>query len=127
MKAMRNPSHNIEIGAAGEKIACDLLRKRGYKIIRKNFRTPFGEIDVIASCDNILVFVEVKTRISEKYGSPLNAITASKIRTIRKNCEYYLLCNEQDDTDCRIDVISVIMDGNRRLKLLKHIKNVFCF
>jgi putative endonuclease len=124
---MRRRSHNFDIGVTGEDIACDLLRKRGYKIIRRNFRTPFGEIDIIASCGNILVFVEVKTRINLKYGPPLASVTDTKIRNIKRNCEYYLTGEKNVNKDCRIDLISIILDGNLRLKLLKHIKNAFCF
>jgi putative endonuclease len=66
------------LGRAGELKAAEFLKKAGYKIIKKNYRTPFGEIDIIALDGETLVFVEVKTRSSDDYGAPSEAVNQKK-------------------------------------------------
>ena len=67
-----------QVGVLGENIARDFLTSRGYKILEKNLKTPFGEIDIIARKRQFTVFFEVKTRMSEEYGTPLSSITDIK-------------------------------------------------
>ena len=115
--------HNINIGEKGERMAEKHLISRGYKIIEKNFTTPFGEIDIIAKKNKLLTFFEVKTRISTKYGSPLSSITGDKKKHILKNCEYYLYIKDKFESKYSIDLISLKLDINGNMQILKHIKN----
>ena len=62
--------HNLETGKIGEEIAKDYLEKKGYKIIEQNYKTKYGETDIIANCGKELVFVEVRTKIGENFGTP---------------------------------------------------------
>lgn len=86
-----------EIGGEGESLAADYLVREGYVIRDKNFRSRYGEIDLIATRAGRLYFVEVKRRGGHSYGGGLEAITPVKQRRIRKTAAYYLLTN----SDCR--------------------------
>ncbi|MFA7287956.1 MAG: YraN family protein [Melioribacteraceae bacterium] len=99
--------NNKNFGSSGEKLAADYLQKKGYEIIKLNYRFHHGEIDIIAKVKNILVFVEVKTRLSDKYGSPITAISKGKLNQIHKIAEAYIAVNKIKDTDCRIDFIGI--------------------
>jgi putative endonuclease len=114
---------NRDTGKLGEKIAEKFLTSRGYRILDRNFSTPFGEIDLVARQAGFTVFFEVKTRLSERFGSPLLAITGEKKEHIIKNCQYYLKRYGLNDNPCRIDAISINLRGQGELKELRHIKN----
>jgi len=70
------------LGDFGEEVAADRLRVKGYRILARNWRTSAGEIDIIAQQNDVIVFVEVKTRTSDLYGTPQDAITQNKRRRI---------------------------------------------
>jgi len=97
--------HNQRIGKWGEDVASEHLAQRGYEIISRNVRTPYGEIDVIAKQDNITIFVEVKTRTSNKMGLPEESITPRKQEHMIACAEHYAAENEIDHW--QIDVISI--------------------
>jgi putative endonuclease len=100
-----------ELGRKGESAAIRYLKKQGYKIVEQNYRTRVGEIDVIAREKKTLVFVEVKTRRSESYGSPKWAVTPKKQKAISKAALYYLKITDQADADARFDVVSILDQG----------------
>lgn len=111
------------IGAAGEKTASAYLRKMGYRIIASNFRTPFGEIDIVARHEGVIVFVEVKSRTTSSLGPPYLSITKIKERHIIKNALFYLKRHRlADDIGWRIDIVSVNLDHERRLENIEIIK-----
>ncbi|MBW2614211.1 MAG: YraN family protein [Deltaproteobacteria bacterium] len=97
-------------GKVGESVAVQYLKKQGYKIIEKNYRTKVGEIDIIAKEKGSLVFVEVKTRRSRSFGSPKWAITPQKKRNLSKAALYYLKTTDQSGADARFDVVSILAD-----------------
>ena len=68
---------NRRTGAKGEKLAVKYLKRHGYKILKRNWRNPFGEVDIIASCGDAVVFAEVKTRLSDEFGTPSEAVNRS--------------------------------------------------
>ncbi|MFH1305670.1 MAG: YraN family protein [Candidatus Omnitrophota bacterium] len=111
------------IGKHGEDIAARFLTSRGFSILHRNFATPFGEIDLVAKQAAYIVFVEVKTRISERFGTPLSAITDAKKKHILRNCRYYLARYNLCETPCRIDVVGINIDTEGRPRVLKHVKN----
>src|SRR5258708_35636991 len=80
-----------KLGKLGEDIACELLRKSGYKILERNFSTKVGEIDIVAVENNELVLVEVKTRFPGQFSLPEEAVTPFKIHHIARAGEYYQL------------------------------------
>lgn len=93
-------------GRIGEEYVADVLKRKGYKLLEKNFRCRYGEIDIIVRDDKFLVFVEVKTRECGSLVEPLEAVTLSKQRKIIKTAQYYLL-NCKFDLQPRFDVAAV--------------------
>ena len=98
-------SHNQHIGKWGEDKAADHLNHCGYKIIARNVRTPYGEIDIIAKQSDITIFVEVKTRTSNKMGLPEESITPRKREHMLAAADHYAAENEIDHW--QIDVIAI--------------------
>ena len=109
------------LGIAGEKMASACLRLRGYQILLENYRTPLGEIDLIAKHDDVLAFVEVKTRRSLDKGEPVESVTHRKRRQIVKVAQYYLKRYAVCDFPCRFDVVSVLLlpAGMPQIELLQ--------
>ena len=116
-------SKTKDFGELGESYSCRFLKDKGYEILERNFRTKYGEIDIIAMDGNTLVFVEVKARISTKYGRPEEAVTSRKIKNIKRAAEYYILLNSKRPGKFRIDVVSLIV-SDRKLQEAKIIKLV---
>jgi putative endonuclease len=98
---------NLNLGKQGEKFASEILQSRGYKIIKQNFRSKFGEIDIIAIKDNCLIFIEVKTRYSQKFGSPEEAVTWTKLNRIKKTAQYFSLLNPELPKKLKIEVVAL--------------------
>jgi len=97
--------HNQQIGKWGEDVSSEYLMQNGYEIFKRNVRTPYGEIDIIANKGEITIFVEVKTRTSNKMGLPEESITAKKREHMIACAEHYAMENEIDRW--QIDVISI--------------------
>jgi len=99
--------HNQIIGKWGERIAEKYLIDRGYLVLAVNHRTPFGEIDIIASEDDMLVFVEVKTRSSTSLGNPEGSVTLRKQKHIIESAQHYLMKEDREIDEWRVDVIAI--------------------
>ena len=99
------------LGPTGEQIAADYLVKEGYHIIERNYRFHLNEIDIIALHQKTLCFVEVKTRFSSAKGHPAEAVTPQKQREIIKAARAYLALYRDIDTDCRFDVVAILVQG----------------
>ena len=97
--------HNQRIGKWGEDTAADYLVERGYEIVARNTRTPYGEIDIVAKQGDVMIFVEVKTRTSDKMGLPEESITARKREHMLAAADHYAAEHEIDHW--QIDVIAV--------------------
>ncbi|MBI2590445.1 MAG: YraN family protein [Candidatus Blackburnbacteria bacterium] len=108
------------VGNRGEDVACNFLKKQGYKIIARNFQNRTGEIDIVALDHNFLVFVEVKTRFSYKYGLPEESVTPQKINSIIRTGQYFKLLNPQTPDLMRVDVVAIDYVGNTT-RLLKNV------
>lgn len=104
-------SHN-EFGKKGEQLACDLLIKRGYKIVARNYRFDKAEIDIIARKEAILAIIEVKSRSTIDYGNPQDFITKKKIQLLVKAANHYVIENELN-VEVRFDIVSVIKKKNQ--------------
>lgn len=115
-----------ELGAWGEEKAVRYLTRRGYQILDRNFRSRFGEIDIIAKKGDELVFVEVRLRRSTAHGTPEETVDHRKQEKLRKTAQYYLLCNPTE-LQPRFDVLALYAHkGTDTWPLpLKHIKNAF--
>jgi putative endonuclease len=96
------------VGACGERIAAGYLCAHGLRLIERNWRTPSGEIDIIARDGPDLVFCEVKTRRSARFGVPAEAILPAKVRRMRRLAALWLASSSMRPREVRFDLISVI-------------------
>ena len=117
------PNKPQKFGAQSENLAIWYLKKNGYKIIERNYRNQIGEIDIIAKEKKTIVFVEVKSRRSIRYGSPKWAVTAKKQRQISMVALYYLKTTGQTDAKARFDVVAIT--SNRDEPRIEIVKNAF--
>jgi putative endonuclease len=117
-------SSSKKIGNKGEELAVKFLEDKNYSIIQRNFKFgQGGEIDIIAQIDNILVFVEVKTRTNLHFGNPIQQISATKRTNWRNAAEGYLFKNNITNQECRLDLIAINM-FNDKIEIT-HIENAF--
>ena len=117
------PGKNLEFGKAAEKEAAEFLETKGYKILKANYKTKLGEIDIIAQDQDTICFVEVKARHSLNFGEPAEAVVFKKQKQISKAAVYYLKLNNLLDKPARFDVLSILYKDNKRE--LSLIKNAF--
>ena len=117
MAALKNTRKS---GETGEEYAVWLLKNKGYKILERNFRSKVGEIDVIAidpstgsGPDGTLIFVEVKTRWSKKYGKPEEAVTPKKLARIKRAGQLYVLTHPNLPRKLRVDVVAIELEKGR--------------
>jgi len=116
---------NKRLGKAGEALAVDFLKRKGYKILEQNYRTRWGEIDTIAQDESVLVFVEVKTRRSLKFGAPHESVGISKQRKMSKTALEYLQEKDLFDTACRFDILAITLPPATQQPHIEHIENAF--
>jgi len=115
---------NKQKGDLGEEIATKYLIKKGYRIIKRNFRCKLGEVDIIARKDNDLVFIEVKTKTSNFFGTPEEMVDYGKLKKINNVIDYFLcFWKGEAALNIRVDVVAVEIDGRGRLKEIRHIEN----
>ncbi len=113
--------NNRKFGKAGEDLACRYLEKNGYTILERNKHySRFCELDIIAKHKNTIVFIEVKTRKTDNFGTPFEAVTKTKYENIKKGVQFYL--SENKVKDYRIDVIGITLKPEIKIE---HIKNVY--
>ncbi len=99
----------LSLGKQGENLACRELRRRGYAILARRYRTRWGEIDIVARDGDTLVFVEVKTRRSTGFGGPVAAVNFKKQRRLINMARSYLLGLPGPEPPCRFDVVGVTL------------------
>ncbi len=126
---MRNKGAHkgLAAGRSGEEAAVRHLQKRGYRILARNFRRAFAEVDIIARHNEILVFVEVKTRSSLRFGAPAEAVHPSKQRRLSKIALDYMMQEELDGQCARFDVVSVLLDSHGMIEHIEIFENAFDF
>ena len=120
--AERTPGR-IRCGKRGEADAARYLESKGHVVLERNFRALRGELDLITRDGNVLVFVEVKSGASKRFGVPEGRVTGRKQRQIGKVALAYLTDRGLGDADCRFDVVCVTESGGRRE--IRHIENAF--
>jgi len=113
-----------ERGREGEEIACRLLKKKGYSIIRRNFRSCYGELDLIALKGKTVAFVEVKTRKENSLTPPLEALTRKQVERIKKSAQLFLQEFEGDFEEVRFDLITVELREDGTFKA-RHLENAY--
>jgi len=112
-----------DIGILGEKLAKDFLKRKGYYIIETNYRCPEGEIDIIGRHDDSLVFVEVRTKTSLKFGSPEESITPAKKERMKATAAYYQQTHTNLPSQWRIDVVAIELNQQGKLSRIDLIEN----
>ncbi|HEX6710206.1 MAG TPA: YraN family protein [Rubrobacter sp.] len=110
-------------GAWGEDLALRYLTRRGYTLVERNYRTRYGEIDLIVRKEDTLVFVEVKLRRGTGFGDPLEAVTPHKQTTLRTLAEQYLSDRDPYFDTLRFDVVGILADNDRFR--LHHVEDAF--
>jgi putative endonuclease len=109
------------LGAKGERIAEQFLRRQRYVILQRNYRCRAGEIDLVALDQDAVVFIEVKTRVVPGFGTPFEAVHPRKQRQIIRAAQRYLTDNRLHDRNARFDVVGVWWeDGEPRCELVKN-------
>ncbi len=108
------------LGRAGEIKTAEFLKKKEYKILATNYKTHFGEADIIAKDGEVIVFIEVKTRSSDAFGEPSEAVNRKKQEKYFLIAKEYLQKNQLLDAECRFDVVE-IENGQ-----INHIIDAFC-
>ncbi len=111
--------HKKILGRRGEKLVEAFIKKQGMKLVKRNYRTPFGEADLIAEDGDETVFIEVKTRSSEAYGAPKEAVGNAKQERYKKIALFYGSKGKQEP-NARFDVAEVFSDGR-----IEYLKNAF--
>lgn len=101
----------LQLGQRGEALAWNFLRKRGYSILEKNYRTPFGEIDIIARKGSVTVFLEVKTRRDHRFGFPAESVDWRKQQKMIRVAEAYLQAKGLENRAARFDILAITWDG----------------
>jgi putative endonuclease len=112
------------LGRLGEALAGAFLNDKGYTILERNWRTPYGEIDVVAKQGESIVFVEVKTRSSKGLGPPEISITPRKAEHMRSSAEYYIQQHPETNADWRIDLITIQLQSDDSPAIIDHFENV---
>jgi len=108
MKLKVNPSpFHLSVGERGEMIAWDYLKKQGYEIVEKNYRCSLGEMDVVAKEKGQLVFVEIKTRRTDRFGLPEEAVHLAKQKKLIRLTHWYLKETHQEEKAVRFDVLAI--------------------
>ena len=111
------------LGATGESLAADLYRKLGFTIVDRNWRCSSGELDLVVASGNLLVFCEVKTRRSDFFGIPAEAVGYQKQARLRRLAAVWIAENHPGTVDVRFDVVSVLV-GDREPQIT-HLPDAF--
>ncbi|MBN2568187.1 MAG: YraN family protein [Deltaproteobacteria bacterium] len=108
-------------GKAGEDCAVRFLKRKGYRIIERNYRCVFGEVDIIAIDQGTVAFIEVKSRTSDRFGNPEEAVGKRKQKKISQIAMNYLMVKDMVDCDARFDVVAVHLSvEGERTELIKN-------
>jgi putative endonuclease len=111
------------LGKEGERLAEQYLKKKGYKIVERNYRCRGAELDLIVLDRRVIVFVEVKTRTGHGFGSPFEAVEFRKQQKMIQAAQYFLNEKKLHQRDARFDVVGISWSGGE--PLVEHIENAF--
>ncbi len=114
--AVREPPQRL--GRRGEALAAERLVAAGYRLLARNYRCPAGEVDIVAQDGDCLVFVEVRARRGDLWGTPEESVTPAKQGRLVRVAQHYLAGHEACDQDWRIDVVAVDLDRRGRVRRL---------
>jgi putative endonuclease len=113
----------LRLGKEGERLAEEYLKKKGYKLVERNYRCSMGELDLIVLDRRVVVFVEVKTRTGHGFGSPFEAVEFHKQHKMIQVAQYFLTEKRLHQRDARFDVVGISWPGGD--PVVEHIENAF--
>ena len=118
---------NRKVGREGEGIAADFLQKKGFRILKRNYSTKFGEIDLIVAKNNVLTFVEVKLKRGDDFGTPEEMIGSSKLSRVTRMAEFYLtdkpeMTKKYDSFS--IDAVCIVINEWGEVERINHYENI---
>ncbi len=111
------------VGRTGEEVTCRHLKKEGYLILERNYKTKYAEIDVVCRKKKELVFVEVRTKTNENFGSPEDTVDVEKIKRLKRSALGYIQ-KKRYQGPCRIDLVCVVLNKEGDVERLTHHKNI---
>ena len=111
-------------GNYGEDLACEYLKKQGYKILERNYRIRGGEIDIVCKDLEILVFVEVKTRFTHEFGPPAESMTFWKVKALLKTARFYIQKINWGEKEYRLDFVSIDFADDSENPMIELVKNI---
>ena len=111
------------LGREGERIAEAYLRKKGYRVVERNYHCPVGELDLVVLDRRVIVFVEVKTRTDERFGAPLESVDRRKQRKMIKAALFFLSRHRLHHREARFDVVGISF--MEREPVVEHVENAF--
>jgi putative endonuclease len=114
----------MNTGRQGEEIAARYLKEAGYEICRRNWRCPWGEVDIVACKEGVWAFVEVRTRMSARQGTPEESLNVRKQQHMVKTIQCYLQENDLAESEYRADLMAIELDAAGNIKRLSHLENV---
>ncbi len=112
--------HRSQVGKIGEDLAAAYLLKEGYTLLARNFKARYGEIDLIVRDKHTLIFVEVKTRIGNAFGTPEEAVTPRKLREVIQTAQYYKTQHLELPEAFRVDVIGIVLHPETHVVVYFH-------
>ncbi|MFZ5646254.1 MAG: YraN family protein [Bacillota bacterium] len=115
----------ISTGRSGEETAVQYIKKKGMRVLERNFRCRLGELDIIARDCHCLVFVEVRTVTGTAFGTPQESVGWKKIQKLRLLAQYYTKLRNLGDVPLRFDVVAVTREPGGRVTKVEHIVNAF--
>lgn len=125
MKKFAKNHYRIDIGKWGEDRACQYLSEHGLHLVRRNVRTPYGEIDLVMEAPGQTVFIEVKTRSDDENGYPEDAVTDEKMDRMSECAQWYMDEFGKSDSTWRVDVVAVIGHPNSGSPQIEWFQNEF--
>ena len=121
----RNKIFNYKKGKEGEEIAREFLIKKGFKLIESNYSNNLGEIDLIMIDKDWLVFVEVKLKIGDKFGTPEEMINKNKLSQVRRVAEMYLVMEPTEFKKYRIDAVCIVLNEDKTINRINYYDNLY--
>lgn len=114
---------NLSTGKLGEEIAREFLKKKGFEILAQNYKTKYSEIDLVTKQGKELVFVEVRTKIGENFGSPEDSLDKKKLNKLQFNAKSYIWKNHCSG-NFRVDAICLVLNNNLKVERLNHYESI---
>ncbi|MCK5416013.1 YraN family protein [Candidatus Parcubacteria bacterium] len=120
-----NLNYKQKVGVFGERLAIDYLRKKGYKLLKKNVKVSYKEIDLICQYKDEIVFVEVKTRLKNSFSKAEDAMTGNKLKHLIRAISMYVAKNKINPEKTRLDLIAIDLNKINKTANIKHFKEIF--